>query len=87
MGWEKMKNTPASFFLKERQQNPSGWVKCVWPSALIAEIILPLMTPAYSEISFLKLVLADYLQVLELHLFAILQTWNTLIPGRGWFGW
>lgn len=42
------------------------------------------MTPAYSEISFLKLVLADYLQVLELHLFAILQTWKTLIPGRGW---
>lgn len=44
------------------------------------------MTPAYSEISFLKLVLADYLQVLELHLFAILQTWKTLIPGRGWDG-
>lgn len=31
------------------------------------------MTPTYSEISLLKLVLADYLQVLELHLFAILQ--------------
>lgn len=40
------------------------------------------MTPAYSEISLLKLVLADYLQVLELHLFAILQMWKTLMPGR-----
>lgn len=41
------------------------------------------MTPTYSEISLLKLVLADYLQVLELHLFAILQMWKTLMPGRG----
>lgn len=41
------------------------------------------MTPTYSEISLLKLVLADYLQVLELHLFAILQMWKTLMPGMG----
>lgn len=41
------------------------------------------MTPTYSEISLLKLVLADYLQVLELHLFAILQMWKTLMLGRG----
>lgn len=37
------------------------------------------MTSTYLEISLLKLVLADYLQVLELHLFAILQMWKTLI--------
>lgn len=41
------------------------------------------MTPTYSEIAFLKLVLADYLQVLELHLFAILQMWKILMLGRG----
>lgn len=37
------------------------------------------MTSTYLEISLLKLVLADYLQVLELHLFAISQMWKTLI--------
>lgn len=40
------------------------------------------MTAAHSEISLLKLVLADYLQVLELHLFAILQMWKTLMRRR-----
>lgn len=45
------------------------------------------MTSTYFEISLLKLVLADYLQVLELHLFAILQMRKTLMlsTARGYF--
>jgi hypothetical protein len=45
------------------------------------------MTSTYFEISLLKLVLADYLQVLELHLFVILQMWKTLMfsAARGLF--
>lgn len=71
-----------SFRIKGSRTHLVGW-NAAGPLALIAEIILPLMTPTYSEISLLKLVLADYLQVLELHLFAILQMWKTLMPGRG----
>lgn len=63
-----------SSWIKGSRTHLVGW-STAGPLALIAEIILPLMTPAYSEISLLKLVLADYLQVLELHLFAILQMW------------
>lgn len=45
------------------------------------------MASTHSEISLLKLVLADYLQVLELHLFAILQMQKTLMwsAARGYF--
>lgn len=71
-----------SSWIKGSRTHLVGW-NTAGPLALIAEIILPLMTPTYSEISLLKLVLADYLQVLELHLFAILQMWKTLMPGRG----
>lgn len=71
---------PLSSWIKGSRTHLVGW-STAGPLALIAEIILPLMTPTYSEISLLKLVLADYLQVLELHLFAILQMWKTLMLG------
>lgn len=79
-GWRTCRRL--SFRIKGSRTHLVGW-NAAGPLALITEIILPLMTPTYSEISLLKLVLADYLQVLELHLFAILQMWKTLMPGRG----
>ena len=72
LGWEKMKNTSASFFLKERQQNPSGWVKCVWPSRTHRWN----NTPSNDSRIFWNL-------LFEIGLGRLLQTWKTLIPGRG----